>query len=323
MPTMGHALFLAAAILIGCGGGGGGGDAAPGVTGGATGSTTGLTTGVTTGVTTGTNGSSPFTLYFGSDAGGAERGYQIQSNGTGRTLLNTGGNAVTYITSNRAGTKLAFVVWDLYKHIYVVNPDGTGLAQITSEDWDTAWPCFSPDGSKILYTSYEAGVPQLWTMNVDGTSKTVLTSVPEGAIQGRYSPNGQKIVFVTGIGNDDVWIMNANGSGAVPLASTMDDENEPAFNHDGSKVVFVKGVDNEGIVVGQIHIVDATGGDPTRLTSDHQDDREPAVSLDGATILFTRSFGGGREVFAMTPSGTSQVRVTNENAWAISPSTGN
>ncbi len=320
-PTAAHVLFLAAAILIGCGGGGAGGDSSPGVTGGATGATT--STASTTGVTTGTNGSNPFALFYGSDAGGNERGYQIQSNGTGRTAINTSGNALSFIAVNREATKFAFVVWDLYKHIYIMNPNGTGLAQITSEDWDTAWPCFSPDGTKILYTSYEDGIPQLWTMNADGTGKVALTNLPDGAMQGRYSPNGEKIVYVSNSGNDDVWIMNANGTGAVALAATAEDESEPAFTHDGSKVVFVKSIDNEGDVVGQIHIVNASGGSVTRLTTDHQDDREPVVSLDGSTILFTRTFDTGREIFAMTLTGTGQVRVTNEGAWVVSPSTGN
>lgn len=140
---------------------------------------------------------------------------------------------------------------------------------------------------------------------------------------GRYSPNGQKIVFVTGNGNDDVWIMNVNATGAIPLSATTDDENEPAFTADSSKVVFVKTFPNNGDTVGQIHIVNATGGTATRLTSDLSDDREPVVSLDGSTILFTRTFGSGRDVFRMSITGTDQTRITNENAWSVSPSTGN
>lgn len=329
-PTIAHAIFLAGAILIGCGGGGGagGGSGTTGVTGATTGSTTSTTSttatnGSTTATTAGTTGSTPFTFFFGSDPGGSQVGLQISSDGTGRTAINTAGNAVTFIAANRQGTKLAFVKWDTYKHIFVVNPNGSGLVQLTSDDWDTGWPSFSPDGTKILYTSYEAGTPQLWTMNANGTGKAALTNLPNGALQGRYSPNGQKIVFVSSSTNDDVWIMNANGTGGIALAATGVDENEPAFNADGSKIVFVKMVDNSGEMVGQIHITDATGGTPTRLTTTLLDDHEPVVSLDGLTILFTRPFGPGREVHKMSLTGTDQARVTNENALAVSPSTGN
>ncbi|MBC8065776.1 MAG: PD40 domain-containing protein, partial [Chlorobia bacterium] len=277
----------------------------------------------TTGSTTGTTGSSPFSFYYASDAGGTEKGYRVSSDGTGRTPINTGSNAVSQITVNRTGTKLAFVVWTTYKHIYVVNPDGSGSFQITNDDWDTGSPCFSPDGSKILYTSYEDGTPQLWTMNVDGTGKVALTNFPDGALQGRYSPNGQKIVYVSSSVGDDVWIMNANGTSPTALASSAEDENEPVFNADGSKVVFVKIFDNSGDAAGQIMIVASTGGSATRLTTDLQDDREPVVSQDGLNILFTRPFGVGRDVFKMSLTGTGQTRITNEAALSVSPSSGN
>ena len=220
--------------------------------------------------------------------------------------------------------KVAFVEWGNYKNIWVIDSTGSNKTQLTNDDFDNAWPCFSPDGTKILYTSYTAGTPQLWTMNVDGSSKTQLTNFPEGAFQGRYSPNGQKIVYTTGSTGDDVYIMNANGTGSAALAaSATDDENDPCFTADSTKVVFVKSFDNAGNPAGQIMIVNASGGTATRLTTDLQDDREPVVSQDGAWILFTRPFSVGRDVFKMALNGSGQTRVTNEAALAVSPSTGN
>jgi len=225
---------------------------------------------------------------------------------------------------NHQGTKLAFVVWGTYKHIFVVNVDGTSLQQLTNDEWDTSWPSFSPDGTKILYSSSETGIPQLWTMNVDGSAKTALTNFSGGAIQGRYNPNGQKIVFVNSAINDDVYIMNANATSVTAIAAdALADENQPCFNGDGTKIVFVKSFDNSGDNVGQIMIASSSGGTATRLTTSLLDDREPNVSQDGLTILFTRPFGVGREIYKMAMDGTGQTRVTNESALSVSPSTGN
>ncbi|OJU62299.1 MAG: hypothetical protein BGO01_07290 [Armatimonadetes bacterium 55-13] len=230
---------------------------------------------------------------------------------------------MTKIAYNAQGTKVAFVEWGLYKQIFVMNANGSGLVQLTNDAWDSDHPCFSPDGSKILYTSSQDGTPQLYTMNVDGTSKTQLTNFIDGAWHGRYSPNGQKVVFTTGSFQDDVGIMNANGSGATLLAASgTDDENEPTFSADSSKVIFVKTFDSGGDMVGQIMIVSATGGTATRLTTSLLDDREPVASLDGLYILFTRADGVGREVFRMTMAGASQTKITNEGGYTVSPSTG-
>jgi len=239
--------------------------------------------------------------------------------------LNTSGNEVSQIAINRQGTKVAFVVWTTYKNIYIMNLDGSGLTQLTTDNWDTSSPCFSPDGSKILFTSYANGTAQLWTMNTDGTGQAALTNMPSGAMQGRYSPNGQKIAFTSGGFSDDLYIMNANGTGATALAaSATDDEDQPCFNVDGSKVIFVKTFDDgTGNPVGQIMSIPAGGGTATRLTSDLRDDREPVVSLDGTTILFTRATASGREVYRMTLTGTGVTVVTSESANTVSPSTGN
>src|SRR5262249_54778106 len=137
-----------------------------GSTTGRTGSTTG-STGSTTGSTGSTTGSGGnFTFAYASDATGLGKAYTIDSGGTGRAQLNTGSNEVTHVAMKNHSTKIAFVVWTTLKNILVMNANGSGLTQLTNDNWDTTGPSFSPDGSKILFTSYANGTAELWTMNV-------------------------------------------------------------------------------------------------------------------------------------------------------------
>jgi Tol biopolymer transport system component len=64
--------------------------------------------------------------------------------------------------------------------LYVVHPDGTGLAQITSSDDDGLFsfgPVWSPDSTRLLFIRGldELDSTDLWTVNVDGTGLSQVT----------------------------------------------------------------------------------------------------------------------------------------------------
>ncbi|TES93324.1 MAG: hypothetical protein E3J88_00305, partial [Anaerolineales bacterium] len=43
------------------------------------------------------------------------------------------------------------------QEIYVMNSDGSGIQQLTDNDWDDYSPAWSPDGSKIAFDSLRIG----------------------------------------------------------------------------------------------------------------------------------------------------------------------
>ncbi len=64
--------------------------------------------------------------------------------------------------------------------LFVIHPDGTGLAQITSTEEDGLFsfgPVWSPDSTKLLFVRGldELDSTDLWTVNVDGTGLSQVT----------------------------------------------------------------------------------------------------------------------------------------------------
>ena len=105
--------------------------------------------------------------------------------------------------------------------IYAVNPDGTGLAQLTDEPTGIAarWPGWSPDGSRILFVRFNQsnGMGRIWIMNADGTGPRQLVSDAPGYrdYQPSYAPDGRHIVFSRCSPNDGlcaIWVMRSDGT---------------------------------------------------------------------------------------------------------------
>lgn len=62
-----------------------------------------------------------------------------------------------------------------------MNPDGAGLTNLTNDLAQDVEPQWSPDGSKIVFTSSNRdgrtdNVRDVWVMNADGTGQTALTN---------------------------------------------------------------------------------------------------------------------------------------------------
>lgn len=61
-----------------------------------------------------------------------------------------------------------------------MHPDGTGWIALTSEDAFDAAPAWSPDGTRIAFSSDRGGQSDLYVMAADGTGVHNLTENPGG-----------------------------------------------------------------------------------------------------------------------------------------------
>jgi Tol biopolymer transport system component len=138
--------------------------------------------------------------------------YKIKTDNTGLTQLTT--FYAYYPAWSPDGTKIAF------KHhgdIWTINPDGTGLTNLTGDDWSTYddFPRWSPDNTKILWERND----NLWIMNSDGSNKLQLTSNSIGVwLSLRWNKQDNKIAFCNG---QNIYTVNSNGSGLQKITNNL------------------------------------------------------------------------------------------------------
>jgi hypothetical protein len=143
----------------------------------------------------------------------------------------TDGDGVRDLTDNCPTTpnpeKIAF---DSDRHgtseIYVMNPDGSNQTRLTNNPGSNSFPSFSPDGSKIVYTSFG----KIYVMNSDGSNQTRLTNISGNDISPSFSPDGTKIAFVsTRSSYFEIYVMNSDGSNQTRLTNPGTEDYKPSW----------------------------------------------------------------------------------------------
>lgn len=236
--------------------------------------------------------------------------------------------------------------------VFAMNPDGTGVTNISQSPEYEGEPVWSPDGTKIVFISLRDGNSEIYSMNADGTAQTRLTTDPAVDELPSWSPDGTKIIFYSQRdGNDQIYIMNADGTNQTNISNNTDNDEFPRFSPDGSKILFQSNggymflmnpdgtnrlqltssggysspawsPDGTKIAISGggafIAVVNADGTNQT-IIANSGSDSSPAWSPDGTKIAFDSQRDGDYEIYVMNPDGTNQTRLTNNPAVDFRP----
>jgi hypothetical protein len=220
--------------------------------------------------------------------------------------------------------------------VYAVNPDGSGLENVTDVVTDppgppdSAWdPSVSADGKVMAFGVDSQASAEIWVMNTDGTGAHQLTADNLLDQEPSISADGGRIVWnqwspYPEYTDRDIWAMNADGSNQGLFFNGSGEDYYPQFTPDGQTVVM-------GSETGDLDIrkVPAALAMPplTEATAVAADDEllenEPAVSPDGSTVAFTQTpkamFLGPFDIYAVGINGGPTTPLFDTSASETSP----
>jgi uncharacterized repeat protein (TIGR01451 family) len=168
------------------------------------------------------------------------------------------------------------------QEIFVLNNDGSGLRRITDNGFPDHFPTWSPDGTKIAYSSYRVNRWDIYVKDLFSGSEVNLTqNLGSAGWYAAWSPDGTKIAYeCTPTGSRQICVSDAQGTyqSVITASHGLGVATDPTWSPDGTKIAYMSDHDLPGIESGgyEIYVMDADGSNPTRLTNNLANDWYPA-----------------------------------------------
>jgi|CXWL01.1.fsa_nt_gi Tol biopolymer transport system component len=126
--------------------------------------------------------------------------------------------------------------------IFTMKADGSELTNLTNNLATDMSPAWSPEGTRIAFTSDRSGDTDIYVMNADGSSLSRLTNDRGYEDYFSWSPDGQRIVYTASENslnqNERLMVINADGSNKIALMDQPGSYTFLGWSPDGQTIVY-------------------------------------------------------------------------------------
>lgn len=268
-------------------------------------------------------------LIFQSQRDGAECDaiYRMNADGSNLHKISTGQGATTCSFISPDGTNVIYAstylagdscppkpdmsrgyTWALYNtyDIFKADPDGSNIIQLTNTPGYDAECVYSPDGSKILFTSVRDGDLDLYMMDPDGSNVKRITHEIGYDGGGFFSRDGKWICwrasrpsgaeltdYLTLLQEGlirpsklEIYVMNLDDMEPIQLTDNGAANFGPYWHPDGKRVIFASNVNDEQKRNFDLYMVDVATKKVEQITYNATFDGFPMFTYDGSKIVF-------------------------------------
>jgi TolB protein len=183
------------------------------------------------------------------------------------------------------------------------------LVEAASMVFPGSW---SPDGSKIAFSSTRDGNAEIYVMNRDGTGLKRLTDHPAIDVSPTWSPTGRELAFTSDrSGTKQIYTMDSEGLNLSRLSQVGSYNAEPAWSpsKDFSEIAYASRIEG-GVFDVVVH--DLLTGQVRELTSQRGMNESPSWAPNGRHLVFSSTRTGEPQLFTINRDGTNLRRITFE-----------
>ena len=191
-------------------------------------------------------------------------------------------------SSDRTGTR----------EIWLMDYDGYNQKQITVSKQLNLSPDLSPDGKRVVYTTYKIAMQGSGQILVVYSiydakkytffSRGTLNSAPA------WSPDGSQIAFTSNVnGNAEIYVASADGKNARQLTFHRGIDTSPAWNPASGQIAFTS--DRSGVPM--IYIMNGDGTNERRLTFVGEYNESASWSPNGSKLAYVSRSGNIFDIY--------------------------
>lgn len=241
---------------------------------------------------------------------------KLVSNGNGQTTcghFSKDGTRIIYASTHAAGEdcppKATNSVWRFSEgfDVYSANPDGSDLKRLTNTYGYDAEATVSPDGTKIVFTSFRNGDPDIYVMNMNSSDVKQLTFEKGDDGGAWFSPDNTKITYrcfhpktlqetkdwdealsknEMGRFPHEICMMDADGSNKRQITNFGRASWAPYFHPNGKQIIFSSNRLEDEPWNFELYLINLDGTGLERITYNSGFDGFPMFSYDGRKLVF-------------------------------------
>ncbi|MEZ5922206.1 MAG: amidohydrolase family protein [Parvularculaceae bacterium] len=236
------------------------------------------------------------------------------------------------------------IAFDLLGDIYTMPIAGGPATRIADGLPFEMQPRFSPDGTKIAFTSDRGGGDNLWIMNADGSDKRQVTNesfrlvtAPDWSADGQYLIGRKHFTTQRSLGTGEVWMYHLGGGDGVVLVKKPNDKyqkelGEPVFAPEREAVyyshnttpgdIFQYAQDGNGQVFA-IERFNIKNGKTTRIVGGAGGGVRPTPSPDGKWLAFVKRERERSKLYVMNLQTGAKKKIYDaldqdmQETWAV------
>ena len=201
-------------------------------------------------------------------------------------------------------------------HLFVMNANGSDIAQISPEGGDDTGPVWSPNGQKIAFVSRRDGNREIYIIDSDGQNMINVTRHPADDWTPAWSPDGARLAFSSfRAGSWEIFTLDTacfsqpeNCLDSMTQITNNGNSNlAPVYSPDGTRFVFSSKASGNW----DIYTMALDGSDIRQVTTDPANDLSPAWSPDGSQIAFESNRAGNMDIYVVEANGSAARNITN------------